>query len=316
MLEYGEQKDKRTLEDEAAQGSNVALYTLGFKSELGVGEYEGEKGSALGFYQLASERGHLDSSLKLANAHSFGRLGLEIDLNKAEALIVKAINQGAGSRGYFEMGRLSEAQNKQDQALKFYRKVVDENDQGKKLRKFSEMRMAAIYSAGVGVEQDHSKSLELYKEAALGGSVIAANEVSRIYRDGIGVEKNEGMANRWSEIVQESKAESGYEEDSQLKSVLSERRLESLLAAKVRGFLTGNGPDLAVTSQKGVALRTTRIFKDFQIFAEEKGFGDAASLVEAAKAFEAFSTSRGYKESEKVNHAQPVSAPKYNGPSL
>lgn len=57
--------------------------------------------------------------------------------------------------------------------------------------------MAHLYRLGLGVEQDYSKALELFRKGAQMGSAACMNDIAHCYISGWGVEKNDLEATRW-----------------------------------------------------------------------------------------------------------------------
>ena len=60
--------------------------------------------------------------------------------------------------------------------------------------------IADLYrEGGFGIIQNYEEAIKLYKLAADRGKYLAMEKLSRMYRDGKGVEKDEKIAKEWSD---------------------------------------------------------------------------------------------------------------------
>jgi len=65
----------------------------------------------------------------------------------------------------------------------------------------SQNRLAAMYSAGLGVQQDFAEAAKWYRKAADQGDTDAQNQLGSLYGNGQGVAQSNVEAYRWFDIA-------------------------------------------------------------------------------------------------------------------
>ena len=77
----------------------------------------------------------------------------------------------------------------------------------------AQYQLGMLYLFGQGVGQDAQKGVSWLKQAALGGSYLAANELSQIYLSGQWVQRDETEAVKWLELSSEIAEQNAGEAD-------------------------------------------------------------------------------------------------------
>ena len=58
-----------------------------------------------------------------------------------------------------------------------------------------------MYANGKGVQQNYAEAAKWWLRAAEGGHLLAAANVSMLYRGGAGVKPDANLANKWAKFV-------------------------------------------------------------------------------------------------------------------
>ena len=58
-----------------------------------------------------------------------------------------------------------------------------------------------MYATGKGVEQNYVEAARWWTAAAEGGHLLAATNLSNLYRSGVGVKSDANAANKWAKFV-------------------------------------------------------------------------------------------------------------------
>lgn len=149
----------------------------------------------------AAEEGDARGARYVAYAYERGE-GVPMNEAKAnqwfaKAGIVRKRGGGGGGRQapaehpLVTQGRQHEKKSEYPQAIALYEKAANVGDSGAMLR------LASMYSTGIGVTQDIKKSFSWYLKAAEKGSAEGQYQVGLSYARGFGAEKDEAKALEW-----------------------------------------------------------------------------------------------------------------------
>lgn len=145
----------------------------------------------------AAEEGDARGARYVAYAYERGE-GVPVNEAKANQWFAKAgIVRKRGSKSapsehpLVTQGRQHESKAEYSQALALYKEAADTGDSGAMLR------LASMYSTGIGVTQDIKKSFSWYLKAAEKGSAEGQYQVGLSYARGFGAEKDEAKALEW-----------------------------------------------------------------------------------------------------------------------
>ena len=171
---------------------------------------------AIEYYTIAAERGDAASQNSLSWMYYTGE-GVGVDYTKALEWGVKAARNGSAGamETLWRMYRDGSGVEKDEaEAVKWLRAAADKGN-GAALAALGDCHE----QGGFGVEQDMVKAVELYRKAADKENVRGMYCLARCYRDGHGVEQDEGKA--WQLIVN-CKRDDGLHFDDKAIVVLAE----------------------------------------------------------------------------------------------
>lgn len=94
-------------------------------------------------------------------------------------------------RSYFQLGRAFDAQNRYDEARRWYAKAAAAGSVG------SMSNLGALYTNGQGGAQDHAAARPWYEKAAAAGNAPAMTNLARNYENGWGVTRDPAAARTW-----------------------------------------------------------------------------------------------------------------------
>ena len=204
LFETGKGIEKDSLKAEewytkaAEQGNAEAMYSLGRL----YCEQKNDKAKAFHYFQLSSEKNHLETLVCLGCCYENG-YGTEINLDKAIELTAKAAEQDCARAKrimglYYENGTGVEMNTAK--ALEWYIKAAEQGDAS------AQCSLGFHYKYGKGVDRDLVKAVEWYTMAAEQGFATAQNNLGNCYHGGTGVEKDLAKAVEWYNKA----AEQGY----------------------------------------------------------------------------------------------------------
>jgi TPR repeat protein len=95
------------------------------------------------------------------------------------------------------------------EAFNWYNKGLENNLKTKQSEGsigFNYYLIASLYcEGGFGIEQNYEEAIKLYKLAADRGLELAMEALSRMYKEGQGVEKDEKIAKEWSDKAEKAR---------------------------------------------------------------------------------------------------------------
>lgn len=158
------------------EGATEAMVTYAFRvlrmAEPTTPKEDVERGAAL--VKRAAEAGDGPAMISMALLHVQG-YGVERDLAEAKAWATKALEAG-NTRAYGTLAQISEAEGDTEKALEWFGKGTAAGDP------FSQTMMGFQLSAGMLVDQDLDRAVELWTEARWKGSRLAASYL-RVHRE-------------------------------------------------------------------------------------------------------------------------------------
>ncbi|MCQ2070093.1 MAG: ATP-binding cassette domain-containing protein [archaeon] len=212
----------------AAENGNIFAQAA-YADILMESDDEADKDLAVTYYRAAAERGNGEARMKLAAI-----VGEGSSLAEDRAEILDICRQLAELGNPVDMNRyasilmtLAKNDNDKAESFKWYLKVAEYGSPDAMLqvatmyqsgvgtpkdnKKYVEWILKAadfghpkalttagdMYLAGKLVPQDKAKALEIYTRLAMQGSAGMQYKISTMYRDGVGTEKNEKLANFW-----------------------------------------------------------------------------------------------------------------------
>jgi len=117
-------------------------------------------------------------------------------------ILMFAIISSTAHADSFEDGKNAYNEKQYEKAATIWQTLADEGDID------SQLRLAGMYSTGLGVQRDLEKAFKLYHNAAQQGSARAQNQLGKIYAAGQGVQRDPKAAREWYLKA----AEQGYAE--------------------------------------------------------------------------------------------------------
>lgn len=161
-------------------------YAIGLEALDGTKTGWQDAPKATRFFKYASDRGHVQASVKLGECCEYG-IGTEQNPGEAARLYRIAANAGDGE----SLGRLGNCYRygtgvEQDFAKAFglYRKASDQNDSG------GWNGLGLCFEQGLGAQQDYAEAVKCYLKAADHGYAEAQYNLGRCYSHGIGVSQD------------------------------------------------------------------------------------------------------------------------------
>lgn len=190
LLESSEKIENPPVEEEIDAD---AIFEEALK-HLNIGEEDDdydEYKKAAELFEKAANHGHSDAQDFLGYQYEFG---LGIAENKQEAIkwYTLSAEQGNGD-GQFSLATIYEKDNDIETANKWYKKAV------RNKQPYAMCKLANNYRLGKGIEENHAKALELYKESADLGLPEAECALGTIYKEGLIVEKDYKKAREYYE---------------------------------------------------------------------------------------------------------------------
>ncbi len=186
----------------AEGGVAEAWFNLGILAEDGLGQARDPFG-AMVYYRKGAEAGSTKAQFRLALAYLEGRLvganrGMAEHWLRAAAesgyedaaLQLEQLASGAESNDYLSV-RMLEAEGEVELAAEAFRRLSESGN----LR--ARTRLAWMYEAGRGVEQNLSEAALLFRSAAEAGDAEAQFALSVMLSTGAGVERDEEAARQW-----------------------------------------------------------------------------------------------------------------------
>ena len=142
-------------------------------------------------FEKAANHGHSDAQDFLGYQYEFG---LGIAESKQEAIKWYTLSAEQGNAdGQFSLATIYEKDNDIETANKWYKKAV------RNKQPYAMCKLANNYRLGKGIEENHAKALELYKESADLGLPEAQCALGTIYKEGLIVEKDYKKAREYYE---------------------------------------------------------------------------------------------------------------------
>ncbi|AIK96314.1 SEL1-like repeat protein [Candidatus Odyssella acanthamoebae] len=189
----------------AKQGWLWAQYEVANIYHQGLGVEKNDK-LAFYWYEQAANQKHKYAQYELGKMYWQG-LGIEKNDKLAFYWYEQAANKKQ-SYAQYELGKIYHkglrVKKNGKLAIKWYRSVADQpaskyvgRDQRILYTKVL-YRLGQVYLSGLGsIEKDERQAFHFYKKAAERGHIHAQYHLSKIYLDGIGVEKSEDLASHW-----------------------------------------------------------------------------------------------------------------------
>ena len=115
----------------------------------------------------------------------------------------------------------------------------------------SQIYVAALYSAGVGLKQSDQKAFRWFLRAAEQGEPQAQVIVAALYAIGRGVPKNNTDAYRWASLAADSRVTTVRDGAKQLKDLLSKRISAAERAEAMKQTGSGAAPELGRSARLG-----------------------------------------------------------------
>lgn len=188
-----------------ARGNGEAAFNLGILYEQGMG-VEKDLSQALNFYLKAAEHG------SRAGAYQVGLMHLNHpDMISADTalhwLTIAALDGDTDAAALIES--IQTGHPTEGDAMLTVRQLIAKGELDEALSKLIELsemdppnlvaitRLAWLYEAGLGVEQDISRAGELFQVAAEGGDAEAQYALSVMYETGVGRPKNSDTSMHW-----------------------------------------------------------------------------------------------------------------------
>lgn len=142
-------------------------------------------------FDKAANHGHSDAQYYLGKQYE---LGLGVAENKQEAIKLYTLSAEQGNAdGQFSLATIYEKDNDIETANKWYKKAV------RNKHPHAMYNLANNYRLGKGIEENHAKALELYKESADLGLPEAQCALGTIYKEGLIIEKDYKKAREYYE---------------------------------------------------------------------------------------------------------------------
>lgn len=190
LLESSEKIEKPPVEEEIDAD---AIVEEGIK-HLNIGiedDDDAEYKKAAELFEKAANHGHSDAQYYLGYQYE---LGLGVLESKQEAIKWYTMSAEQGNAdGQFNLATIYEEDNDIETANKWYKKAV------RNKHPHAMYNLANNYRLGKGVEENHAKALELYKESADLGLPEAECALGTIYKEGLIVEKDYRKAREYYE---------------------------------------------------------------------------------------------------------------------
>jgi len=175
----------------AEKGDASAQNNLGVTYEK-AGDYD----KALFWYKQAYDGGNRRAIVNLGIMYEFGR-GTKEDFAEAAKYYRRAIELKM-DEGYYRLGKLYfEGKIDKEDKLKALHIWLDGVFHAEDEAEICSFKAGYSYEYGLGIPQDYSKALWLYKKSASFGSPVANFNVGQIYLYGHGVEKDLEKAIRY-----------------------------------------------------------------------------------------------------------------------
>ena len=187
----------------ANQGDMYAQNALGYMYRKGIGVEQNIQ-TSLDWYRRAAEQGHVPSQMTIALMYELGEAGAAGGINEAFTWYVHAAEQG-NERAMHRLGYLYESGPKADgsgvaqdykEAFNWYKRAVEEKNYTPSM-----VALASLYELGKGVKPNPQKAMELYQKAADAGDPYAQMRLAAMYRDGFGVNKDLAKSYTWYGIA-------------------------------------------------------------------------------------------------------------------
>ena len=183
-------------EKASKQGDYYALCNVGYCYKDGIGVTKNIE-KAIECYKKASENGEERGTFELANCYYNG-IGYAKNVSKAVELL-KTIPYYYLS--HFLLGDIYYYDYKKyDTCIKYYLKYIEivkrQNIISMEMDRYDSANFNIGYS--YSMIKNYKEAIEYYKIAADYHNSLAANNLSIIYRNGLGVEKNDSTADYWA----------------------------------------------------------------------------------------------------------------------
>lgn len=190
LLEASEKIEETPVEEEIDAD---AIVEEGIK-HLNIGiedDDDDEYKKAAELFEKAANHGHSDAQDYLGKQYE---LGLGVVKNKQEAIKWYTLSaEQDNADGQFDLATIYEEDNDIETANKWYKKAV------RNKHPHAMYNLANNYRLGNGIEENHAKALELYKESADLGLPEAQCALGTIYKEGLIVEKDYKKAREYYE---------------------------------------------------------------------------------------------------------------------
>jgi hypothetical protein len=183
----------------ADQGDSDAQFYLGVHMLYDSDDYLQDNRQAVYWLRKAAEQGNVTAQEYIGGIYLLGT-----DTQQGIYWSEKAAEQGsilaADALGkIYEEGKFGVAQDYQ-KAVRWYRKAV-EQDEDIPYARIAQYDLGYMYQYGRGVVQDYQQALSLYHRSAKVGYVDAIVQLSDMYRNGYGVDRNDLLAYTLSVIA-------------------------------------------------------------------------------------------------------------------
>jgi len=238
ILETNKSEDIEQYKKVANNGNACAMSHIGDMYNYGIGVAE-DKLEAMNWYTKAADKNNLHAMVYIAYMYVFVEDGINKDYTQAIFWLKKAAEKGStfamnqladcykedevadynqsmiwykkllvkGKDVFFNIGSFYEREKgvakDYKEAFNWYNKGLEKALKTKQYENridFYYYLIANLYhEGGFGILQNYEEAIKLYKLAADRGLDLAMEELSEMYRDGKGVEKDEKIAKEWSD---------------------------------------------------------------------------------------------------------------------
>ncbi|KAL0211466.1 hypothetical protein P9112_009764 [Eukaryota sp. TZLM1-RC] len=186
----------------AAEGKcGDAMLNLGLMYQEGLG-VDADQNTAVQWFEKAVEAGNEDARVELARSYETGE-GIDQDYVKAAELYQEAYHSGTLSVAQnigncLEFGNLRDNLN---EAIAWYEKAINAGNEAVyayllRSKQKNEQLAEELYqkAKSLALEENYPEAVEFYEEAAIANHSAAANELGKLYQEGVGVTQNDELA--------------------------------------------------------------------------------------------------------------------------
>jgi hypothetical protein len=241
ILETNKSKDIEQYKNLANNGNAHAMAQVGYMYEFGTGVATDES-EAMNWYIKAADKNYLHAMTYVASNYIFGKGGVSEDYTQAILWLKKGAEKGStyameqlancykdeevadytqsmiwykkllvkGKDVFYHIGSFYErgegVTKDYKEAFNWYNKGLENATKTKHSEGFYYYLIASLYSeGGSGIIQNYEEAIKFYKLAADRGLELAMEALSRMYKEGQGVEKDEKIAKEWSDKAEKAR---------------------------------------------------------------------------------------------------------------